>query len=195
MPSTARMPPLNSRTSPRTSMPLSERMRAKLARVVEVGNDPPCQVPLVIAMAVTPSTPRASPAVEAWRLLSKLTYQRKGHFLGVASEFELSPPQMFALRHLEPGEPLPMSKLAGLLHCDNSNVTGIVDRLEDRGLVERRPADHDRRVKHLYVTPKGIELRDAMVARLEEPPKELDRLSASEQRLLRDLLRKACEEE
>ena len=40
-----------------------------------------------------------------------------------------------------------MSALAHALHCDNSNVTGIVDRLEAAGLVERRAAEHDRRVK------------------------------------------------
>ena len=34
---------------------------------------------------------------------------------------------------------MPMSELAEAMRCDNSNVTGIADRLEDRGLVERRP--------------------------------------------------------
>ena len=48
-----------------------------------------------------------------------------------------------------------MSSLAGKLFCDDSNVTGIVDRLEARGLIERRPAEHDRRVKLLGLTPEG----------------------------------------
>ena len=43
-----------------------------------------------------------------------------------------------ALSTLKPGEPMPMSALADALHCDNSNVTGIVDRLEAAGLAERR---------------------------------------------------------
>ena len=51
-----------------------------------------------------------------------------------------------ALGHLDADEPLPMSALAGALQCDNSNVTGIVDRLEAAGLAERRPAERDRRV-------------------------------------------------
>src|SRR5215212_8170715 len=42
-------------------------------------------------------------------------------------------------------EPLPMRKLAQKLKCEPSNVTGIVDRLESRGLVERRPDPADRR--------------------------------------------------
>ena len=40
-----------------------------------------------------------------------------------------------------PERPLPMGRLACALGCDASNVTGIVDRLEQRGLIERRPSD------------------------------------------------------
>jgi DNA-binding MarR family transcriptional regulator len=61
-------------------------------------------------------------------------------FFEVASEFDLAPAQMRRAQALEPGKPRPMSELAGALRCDNSNVTGIVDRLEDRGLVQRSPA-------------------------------------------------------
>ena len=45
-----------------------------------------------------------------------------------------------------------MSELANALFCDNSNVTGIVDRLEERGLVRREAAEGDRRVKLLVLT-------------------------------------------
>jgi DNA-binding MarR family transcriptional regulator len=130
------------------------------------------------------------PATEAWTLLSRIMMARRGHTLAVAAELGLSPPQLWALRHLEPDVPLPMSALAGLLHCDNSNVTGIVDRLEARGLVERRPAPHDRRVKHLHLTPAGVALRERVGARLGKAPADLDRLSDDEQRTLVGLLRK-----
>ena len=53
-----------------------------------------------------------------------------------------------------------MGELANAMHCDNSNITGIVDRLEEKGLVERRPADHDRRVKLIAPTPEGASLRE-----------------------------------
>ena len=84
-----------------------------------------------------------------------------------------------------------MSELAERLHCDNSNVTGIVDRLEDRGLVERRPAEHDRRVKMLAITPAGADIRARLAERLEVPPEPLARLSADDQRALRDIMRRA----
>jgi DNA-binding MarR family transcriptional regulator len=110
--------------------------------------------------------------------------------LALAGEFELSPPQLLALNALDPGDPRPMSELAGALRCDASNVTGIVDRLEDRGLVERRPAEHDRRVKHLLLTERGRELRDQVAERLDTAPAGFEVLDADEQRRLRDLLRK-----
>jgi DNA-binding MarR family transcriptional regulator len=121
----------------------------------------------------------------------ELMHLSKQRFMAIASEFELSPPQVMALRHLDPAEPKPMSELAAALHCDNSNVTGIVDRLEDRGLVERRAADHDRRVKMLMITDRGAEVRARLSARLDEPPAPLASLSAEDQRTLRDIMRRA----
>src|SRR4029453_18615349 len=116
---------------------------------------------------------RATPASEAWALMFELLHLSKQRFMAIASEFELSPPQVMALRQLDPEQPKPMSELAIALRCDNSNVTGIVDRLEDRGLVEPQPAEHDRRVKMLSITPRGIEVRAGLSARLAEPPEPL----------------------
>jgi DNA-binding MarR family transcriptional regulator len=121
----------------------------------------------------------------------ELIHLSKRRFMAIASEFELSPPQVMALRQLDPDEPKPMSELALALRCDNSNVTGIVDRLEDRGLVERRAAAHDRRVKMLSITPRGAEIRAALAARLDEPPEPLAALSLEDQQALRDIMRRA----
>jgi len=90
---------------------------------------------------------------------------------------------------------VPMSDLAEALHCDNSNVTGIVDRLEDRGLVERRSATHDRRVKMLVVTERGAEVRERLAERLEEAPPPLAALTPEDQRTLRDIMRRALDQD
>ncbi|MEV6839860.1 MarR family transcriptional regulator [Streptomyces sp. NPDC051133] len=86
--------------------------------------------------------------------------------------------------------PLPMRKLAQRLKCEPSNVTGIVDRLESRGLAERRPDPTDRRVKLAVATEEGRrvarELRDGL--RFAREP--LVGLSAEERLALRDLLRR-----
>jgi DNA-binding MarR family transcriptional regulator len=143
-------------------------------------------------MATSQTTQPRRTADEAWAVMGRLWHANKGRWFAAISEFDLSPPQAMALRHLEPGSPLPMSALAELLHCDNSNITGIVDRLEDRGLVERRPAAHDRRVKHLLVTDRGAEVRERLAQRMDHAPEELDRLTKSEQRQLLALLRKVA---
>ncbi|MFD8303850.1 MarR family winged helix-turn-helix transcriptional regulator [Streptomyces sp. NPDC059690] len=87
-------------------------------------------------------------------------------------------------------EPLPMRKLAQKLRCEPSNVTGIVDRLESRGLVERRPDPADRRVKLAAATEEGRrvarELRDGL--RFAREP--LAGLSDAERLALRDLLKR-----
>lgn len=137
------------------------------------------------------STRATSPASEAWALIFELMHVSKKRFMAIASEFELSPPQVMALRQLDPDEPKPMSELAAALRCDNSNVTGIIDRLEDRGLVERRAAEHDRRVKMLTMTARGAEIRAQLWTRLSEPPEPLARLSPADQRALRDIMRRA----
>jgi MarR family transcriptional regulator, organic hydroperoxide resistance regulator len=137
------------------------------------------------------NTATSSPAAEAWALMQRLVGPQRKRFMALAAEHELSPPQLGALKALDPKRPVAMSELAGILGCDNSNVTGIVDRLEYRGLVERRPAEHDRRVKLLALTEDGQELRDALAERLHAPPQELARLSAEDQRELRDILQRA----
>ncbi len=123
--------------------------------------------------------------------MAQLFGANRRSFFAIASEFELSPPQVMALRHLDPSEPRPMSELACALHCDNSNVTGIVDRLEDRGLVERHPAEHDRRVKMLVVTERGAELRARLSERMDTAPPALAGLSEADQIALRDIMRRA----
>jgi len=141
------------------------------------------------------ATIQRSAASEAWGLIAELFTSNRTRFLAIASEFELAPAQLMALKALDPEDPVPMRDLACALACDNSNVTGIVDRLEARGLVERRPAPHDRRVKMLVVTPEGADLRARVKARMEEPPEALTRLDEAEQHQLRDLMRKALRQD
>ena len=141
-------------------------------------------------MAATVNRP--APAVqEAWSLLTKLFWQMRPRMLRVAAEFGLTPPQMFALRALDPETPMPMRDLAAQLHCDSSNVTGLVDGLEAHGLVERRPAEHDRRVRMLVVTERGQRVRERLHEVIHEVPPALTSLSAADQRALRDILRRA----
>lgn len=135
---------------------------------------------------------RADPATEAWALtLDILMSERPPRVPAAAQEFELSPMGLKLVYMLEPGDAAPMSQLAETLFCDASNVTGIVDRLEARGLIERRDNPNDRRVKLIALTDEGVEARERIRARLHEPPAQIAALSAADKRTLRDVLRRA----
>ncbi|MFI1416629.1 MarR family winged helix-turn-helix transcriptional regulator [Streptomyces sp. NPDC020731] len=87
-------------------------------------------------------------------------------------------------------EPLPMRKLARRLKCEPSNVTGIVDRLESRGLVERRPDPADRRVKLAAATAEGRRVARSLRESLRFAREPLAGLSEAERVALRDALRR-----
>jgi len=124
------------------------------------------------------------PAAEAWSLLTGLVYPPP--FLPIVRELGLRPASFGALRAL--GEPRTMGEIADVLHCDRSNVTGIVDGLEERGLARRTPSEADRRVKLIALTSDGRRLRARLMRAVEKPPPWLDGMSAADQRALRDLL-------
>jgi DNA-binding MarR family transcriptional regulator len=130
------------------------------------------------------------PACDAWRQITNLFIARKREFPNIAAEFGLNPGAMNALLFLEPGQPKPMGALAEAWKCDASNVTWLVDRLEEQGLAERVPHPTDRRVKTIALTRKGQKLRALIEARFFEPPDELRRLPAGDLATLRRILHK-----
>lgn len=87
-------------------------------------------------------------------------------------------------------EPMPMRRIAQKLKCEPSNVTGIVDRLEVRGLVERRPDPADRRVKLAAPTEKGTRTARQLRESLDFAREPLAGLSDADRAVLRDLLRR-----
>ncbi|GAA2388491.1 MarR family transcriptional regulator [Streptomyces glaucosporus] len=89
--------------------------------------------------------------------------------------------------------PLPMREIARRLKCEPSNVTGIVDRLESRGLVERRPDPADRRVKLAAVTEEGRDTAERLSASLDFAREPLAELTPVERELLRDLLKRVLD--
>src|ERR1700704_6978667 len=122
---------------------------------------------------LTGMKPPSAHACDAWQLLVQLFFTQRANLPPLAAELELSPAQCHVLHLIEPGRPIPRGQLAETMACDASNVTGLVNRLESRGLVRRRPSDTDRRVKVLDLTPIGVKLRAVMLARMRTPPAAL----------------------
>jgi DNA-binding MarR family transcriptional regulator len=134
---------------------------------------------------------------EAWRTIFDLMFA--GNFQGRMSQacakVGVSPGVMKTLLHLHPGEGVSMRELGEIWQCDASYVTSLADGLEERGLAERRPHPTDRRIKMLALTPKGVAAKERALEVLHETPKSIDVLTPSEQRNLRDLVRKIADAE
>jgi DNA-binding MarR family transcriptional regulator len=143
-------------------------------------------------MATTARRERTA-AHEAQKLFFEIGMAQRSLAAAALAELGLTFAQAHALRLLDPERSLPMSAVAERLFCDASNVTGIADRLETRGLIERRSAEGDRRVKALALTSAGVELRSRVLEIMSEPPAAIAALPEADQRALRDILRRAVD--
>ena len=85
-----------------------------------------------------------------------------------------------------------MRELAGRISCDPSQVTGIADRLEDLGLVERRPSPQDRRVKLLVVTAEGEQVAGQLAEEVNRDAPGFSALTDQERVVLARLLSKVA---
>jgi DNA-binding MarR family transcriptional regulator len=91
--------------------------------------------------------------------------------------------------------PVAMNRIASVLQCEPSNITGLVDRLAARGLVTREPSPTDRRVKLIAATGAGAELAARVGAALDFAAAPVAALTPQERLALRDLLRRISAED
>ncbi|TCP47368.1 DNA-binding MarR family transcriptional regulator [Tamaricihabitans halophyticus] len=116
------------------------------------------------------------------------------HVFGeISREYDLTSQQTQLLCMLVNG-PVPMATLSRLLHLEKSSLTGLVDRVERRGLVRRQRCAQDRRVWRVSLTDEGERLgndthRDT-IDRLEKlagdiPANDRDQLTALIARMVR----------
>ncbi len=116
----------------------------------------------------------------------QLMHRMRHHLHAVADQHGLTPPMALTLRLL--ATPQSQREIATHIGCDPSNVTGIIDRLEAMGAVERTPDPSDRRVKRIVLTAAGERLRrDIAIGLLQDVPVAAG-LDASERRALLLLL-------
>ena len=141
---------------------------------------------MTVAETKTPAEAEA-----AWQILWELMLKQRTRFVETVAQLDLTPVQAIVLRRLDPHRPTPMHEIADMLRCDASNVTGIVDRLEARGAVERRPDPSDRRVKALVLTRSGRTLRRRALEKMGEPPPEIASLSKADLQTLHGILSRA----
>jgi DNA-binding MarR family transcriptional regulator len=109
-------------------------------------------------------------ATRAWRAMIDLVRSEKRRVAATLMEFDLTEPLAHAIG-VVPTEGVTMRTLADELQCDPANATGLVDRLEERGLIERRLEPQDRRVRRVFLTLSGRRLRERVEERWFEPRK------------------------
>lgn len=106
--------------------------------------------------------------------------------------FDLTPVQYAALAAIADQPGLDQATLAGLIAYDRTTITGVVDRLTQKALIERRANAADRRVRELHVTADGHRTLRAITPAVEEAQQVMVRgLTAAEGKELVRLLKKA----
>lgn len=140
-----------------------------------------------------PKDPAAAARAEVVELLFAYVDRLRAHFESVAQAHELTPVQAKVVLFL--GEPSPMRCLADDLGCDPSNITGVVDRLEERGLLSRAASPNDRRVTYLQPTPAGRKLRESFELALFRDVPGMKSLNRAQVADLREALAALCRAE
>ena len=115
----------------------------------------------------------------------------EAHFTELAAEYDLTAVQAKVLLVVQPDGTMTMRTLAAQLQYDASNLTGVVDRLEEMGAVRRQPHPSDRRAKGVVLTAEGQRMRQAFWQQLTSHSGPLGRLNSRELASLRTLLRAA----
>ena len=137
-------------------------------------------------MAKRPPRDKAALAAEAWRLFFDFFLLTRPERDCALQDLELTPNDARALGMLDPLHGRTMRSLAEAWGCDASNATCMVDRLEERGLAERRMAPDDRRVKMVVLTAEGVRTRTALIEAIYKPPPALVELPRASLEALRD---------
>lgn len=119
-------------------------------------------------------------------LVHQFTQRLDIHVRRIADELGLTASQVVALRELS--DPITARELASRMSCEPSNATFVLDRLEQQGLIQRRPHPTDRRAKQIVLTPDGQRCRNTVLKHLDNQS-PLALLTANQQETLRDLLR------
>lgn len=100
------------------------------------------------------------------KLIHQFAHGLDLHVRRVADQLGLTASQVVALRELT--EPITARELAARMSCEPSNVTFVLDRLEQEKLVNRRPHPTDRRAKQIVLTSRGKRLRAHVLDHLQE---------------------------
>jgi DNA-binding MarR family transcriptional regulator len=114
-------------------------------------------------------------------LLLKNTWQKLSRYYNQRlAEYDLTVPKALLLLEIAPDSGKNPKALVKELVVENSSMSGLLDRLEKQGLVERRPDPHDRRGVLIFLTPQGAVARETIKTLVEELDHKIDELVAND---------------
>ncbi len=140
-----------------------------------------------------PAEPPTPLSYEVIQLLVEMSSRLSRNFAARAAELNLSPAEGKVLLALDPDSTWSMRGLARKLGYDASNLTGVIGKLEDHGVVQRHPDQTDRRIKKITTTEKGARIREGLARRLRGDAGPVSALTEPELRELRALLMRAMD--
>ncbi|MCM3441700.1 MarR family transcriptional regulator [Metabacillus halosaccharovorans] len=107
------------------------------------------------------------------------------------STFNLNPTEFAVLELLYHKGPQPLQQIGGKILLASGSITYVVDKLEQKGLLERRACPNDRRVTHAQITEKGQQLIEEIFPTHQEKIDEIvSVLTDEEKNLVTELLKK-----
>ena len=124
-------------------------------------------------------------------LLFEVMHRFSGHLEASAAAAGLTPMQAMLLHRLDDEHPVPMSEIARKMHCDTSNATGLVDRLEQRDLIVRVTPATDRRIRAVLLTEHGRQVRADLDQRIRAGNPLFEDLNQTEMEQMEHLLKRA----
>ncbi len=130
---------------------------------------------------------KATPPSELLPQLVAVMLQIKPHLSGAGAAQRLNFLQVLAVLVLDDHQ-MSMQVLANRLSCDASHITGLVDGLEERGLVERASTQADRRVKRVQLTAHGRRFRRQVISEVSRRCPAISKLPVTHKRRLGDVL-------
>lgn len=123
-----------------------------------------------------------------YQKLLLIMVRAKRNMFSVCESWQLTPAQGMLLTALDPGSSKNMNDLSKIMACDASNITGLIDRLEANGYIDRIADEQDRRVKNICLTKRGTMCRKALLDALRETEAvDIGKLTADEIRALHSI--------
>lgn len=159
-------------------------------KTTNLGSPDSGRIGTVDAPALPPTDVPTATALKLWVVLSRAAAAVEAHAVADMARHGLTPAEFGVLEALHHKGPLLLGDVQRRTLVSSGGTTFLVDRLEKRGLVERRLCETDRRARYAALTPAGTALMaEIFPVHAEAIRRAMSGLGLADQRAATDLLR------